>query len=520
MWSTDGGTETCDDANANNNDDCPDDAANGGACLVASCSDGFLHDMGTGDETNTDCGGATCFACPDGLLLSELVVTPTDGEYIEITNPTAEDVSLGRVYLADYNTYYGITQGTDPPGASDFRVKFPGAAMIGAGATIVVSTQPDGDFELVYTNAPDYDFADMQGEMGASETRLSNADEMVVAFFWDGTSDDVQDIDYLLWGDASDAMDKSGVTVGAHTYLAETAAASQDFATAPSTSGDSLVRCPLSEGAEVQTGSNGFNGADETSEDMSVNWFVSTPTPGVLISCTQWACAPYSDQLDEFFVSDFSFVSTISITSSQGTVTGCNGLSRDPVTGDIYAMLKVGAPGRVLHTLDPLTGIATPIGDTGDNVANIAWDATGSTLYGVTGDGAATSEGLFTVDPTTGVLTQVAALGAGSDGESIAFNPNDGLVYHFSGRDTNGAFESLDPNNGFALTSIGFIGTVPDEVFSSRWDAGANAFVITNLDQEVWTVATDGTSTNLGLSTSNGTTGQAGYYKGVVIRTE
>ncbi|MFO0747195.1 MAG: Ig-like domain-containing protein [Myxococcota bacterium] len=51
--------ETCDDKNTDTRDDC----TNG--CQIATCSDGVLHDHGTGSETGVDCGGS-CPGCPDG----------------------------------------------------------------------------------------------------------------------------------------------------------------------------------------------------------------------------------------------------------------------------------------------------------------------------------------------------------------------------------------------------------------------------------------------------------------------
>jgi len=51
--------EQCDDQNDDQRDDCTR------ACRLATCSDGLLHDRGTGTETGVDCGG-DCPGCPDG----------------------------------------------------------------------------------------------------------------------------------------------------------------------------------------------------------------------------------------------------------------------------------------------------------------------------------------------------------------------------------------------------------------------------------------------------------------------
>ena len=52
-----------------------------------------------------------------------------------------------------------------------------------------------------------------------------------------------------------------------------------------------------------------------------------------------------------------------------------------------------------------------------------------SILIGVTGDGAANlpSEALFTISKTSATPTFFMDLGAGNDGEAIAYNPVDGL---------------------------------------------------------------------------------------------
>ncbi len=107
-------------------------------------------------------------------------------------------------------------------------------------------------------------------------------------------------------------------------------------------------------------------------------------------------------------------------------------------------------PPRILATIDPNTGIANPIGNAQETFASIAFIADG-TLYGVTGNGGATPETLFTISLNDGSPTFVQTLGNGTDGEAIAFNPNDGLIYHLSGNlpiNVDSIFETVNPNNG------------------------------------------------------------------------
>ena len=55
------------------------------------------------------------------------------------------------------------------------------------------------------------------------------------------------------------------------------------------------------------------------------------------------------------------------------------------------------------------------------------------TLFAVSGDGGAVPEWLYTLDLTNASGTLVIELGDGDDGETLGFNPDDGLLYHASG---------------------------------------------------------------------------------------
>ena len=61
-----------------------------------------------------------------------------------------------------------------------------------------------------------------------------------------------------------------------------------------------------------------------------------------------------------------NFVSQVTITLSSETVRNGHGLAVDPTTGKLWALLSIaGQPGRELVTIDPVTGVATSIGNTG-----------------------------------------------------------------------------------------------------------------------------------------------------------
>ncbi len=268
----------------------PNNQADFTGYVVNLCGNGTIDTGEECDDSNRDSYDGCSNTCLDDavhLLISEVVVTPTEGEFVELYNPTSAAIALDNVYLADYNSYYTVAQGTGGPGANDFIAQFPAGSSIPAGGFVVVSIQTATDFSSIYGVFPDFDMdaADtgapaMTVTLG-TDAGLSNGSEMLVLFSWDGTSDLVQDLDYVLWGsNTNPAMDKSGINAGSSTYLADTTPASQMSTSSANSSGTSLERCDTSEGAETDTGGNGLTGNDETSEDLSATFVVGTPTPG------------------------------------------------------------------------------------------------------------------------------------------------------------------------------------------------------------------------------------------------
>ena len=157
----------------------------------------------------------------------------------------------------------------------------------------------------------------------------------------------------------------------------------------------------------------------------------------------------------------------ITITVGGTAVNGVNGMDKSPIDNLYYIIVKPASGGRRLATLDPITGVATTIGPNfPENFAGITFDASG-VLYGISGDGSTTPETLYTINTTNGAITQVLTLGNGDDGEVIAFNPEDGLIYHWSGLSTP-VFESIDPNT-LTVTNIPLSGHNSSEVFGAQY---------------------------------------------------
>lgn len=250
----------------------------------------------------------------DHLLITEFVVTPTAGEFIEIYNPTLTTIDLSRYYLTDdvtnnNNDYVNVVNGAGALAVAnfDFLVKFPEGASIAPGGVKAVAFSGAG-FISTYGIAADYEILrddagtpDMAAIAVASNAGLTNGSESIVLFTWDGESDLVQDVDYVVWGSGTitAAVDKSGLAIDgpdadseASLYKNDTPIANQTVVNAdndgnsqPHTAGASAAR-NAPETGETLTGGNGITGHDETSENLSFaggSWTLnSTPTPGAV----------------------------------------------------------------------------------------------------------------------------------------------------------------------------------------------------------------------------------------------
>jgi predicted extracellular nuclease len=256
------------------------------------------------------------------LLISEIVVTPTAGEFIEIYNPNATAMDLSNVYITDATFaggstyYYNIVTGSNAGGGSfaDFLARFPDGATIAPGAYQTIALAGSDGYFAAYGLNPDYELfednatadgiADMREALPGSinnQGGLTNGGEVAILFYWDGTTDLVTDLDYVIWGDTDEAVDKTGVSIDGpdadgtpSVYNNDTAKASQQVVSVSAhPSGQSFQRQDLNEGNEITSGGNGVNGQDETSEDLMNTWCSSAVTPGAENSCGVLPIAEY-----------------------------------------------------------------------------------------------------------------------------------------------------------------------------------------------------------------------------------
>ncbi len=259
--------------------------------------------------------------CGTHLQLTEVVVSPAAGEFVEVHNPTMVPVPLTNVYIADTAEYpcrLGMMTCTPAVSGSisstDFIARFPEpvggvAPTLLPGQYIAIALGDPAAFRSTYMRCPDYYLrgaADMMcpaarlmRSAGATGTNtiggssgLTDGGEPVVLFSWDQTSPRVVDLDYVVYGNPSDAnarVNKTGLmsAVGGMTatYLNDTAPGMQSTLTVHGT-GRSNVRCDFSEGTEVRTGGNGLMGHNETSENWAQTWRTSPLGTPVLPSIT------------------------------------------------------------------------------------------------------------------------------------------------------------------------------------------------------------------------------------------
>ncbi len=125
-------------------------------------------------------------------------------------------------------------------------------------------------------------------------------------------------------------------------------------------------------------------------------------------------------------------------------------------------------------------------------------------LYGVTGDGGTMSETLFRISTDDASMTLVAPLGNGDDGESLAFNPLDRQLYHWSGGNsfiTPSIMETVDPASG-ATTNVPWDSLVAtpglfEEGQGATYHRPTGAFFVAS-PSDLFSVTPDGVVTLLG----------------------
>jgi DNA/RNA endonuclease YhcR with UshA esterase domain len=299
------------------------------------------------------------FGQPDHLIFSELILQPSDGEYVTITNPTSSAIDMTNYFITDGTDngtgkyYYNLPSNADywSGSSSDFIARFPVSYSIDAGETIFLSLRDNAKYQSQYGSLPDISLDDdlqdaISGTPSKGNTaapKLGNTTESLILFYWDGTSTTVQDVDYLVWGDNTFAIDKSGVSG----YLNDTPIVNQDVLPIHDAS-EKFFRIS-DEGAEISTNGNGITGHDETSEPFSSTWTIvsiTSPKPEIT-NLTATPEEPTTSQQITFTVdvSDDDGISSVELVhtfNSVKTVTALNVTTAPQYSTNIDSIGAVG----------------------------------------------------------------------------------------------------------------------------------------------------------------------------------
>lgn len=238
------------------------------------------------------------------LLITEVCVRPAFGEFVEIHNPTKTTISLRDYYLTDNvnlrdNAYTLLAKAATAIAdvrVGDFLVKFPDGAEIGPGEYQTVALRAI-DFRRRYGQSvnPTYEIVasdpavpDMTPvKFGPGAPGFDDTDEVVILLRWDGASDLVEDVDYVVWNTPT-LVDKTGLGldgVDGDTTRSYYDNETPDFLQRPATSQahallKSWQRRPAPrEFGELRAGGNGISGHDETSENLARSFREDAPTP-------------------------------------------------------------------------------------------------------------------------------------------------------------------------------------------------------------------------------------------------
>lgn len=266
--------------------------------LLAACKFGDDNRLGTTVDAGVD-GPAPATG---HLLITEIASDGAANEFVEIWNPSNQDINLGKYYLSDFVDYWKFPTRTLTTVSSDFIIGFPDT-VLASNQVIVVALSAAG-FAARYSRPADYA---VDSDIGASNPvryrlasnvggqlpSITDGGEYVALFYWDGDSDTLKDVDLILAGTTTsaanmlknkEAVDGPDPDTVATAYKADMGNLGGGM-TANATTGTSYKRKLLESGSERQNGDgNGITGDDETTESLKATWdgASAVPTPGVI----------------------------------------------------------------------------------------------------------------------------------------------------------------------------------------------------------------------------------------------
>lgn len=443
-------------------------------------------------------------AVADHVVISEVVTVantavnrPLCSEFVEIHNPTAAAIDLGQYYLTDATFatnsqyYWKIAQADPSPTTagggefSDFHARFPSGFMLAAGDTIVVAISGSNAYNAAYGRLPDFELyednlaPDAVPELveafpgsinagaivgGTNTPSLTDNVESLVLYRWNGSSDLVQDVDFMRWGAATNSsilFDKTGVTVGSSTYAADTPVASQQTVSATTLAfGNAYARLSADEGTEATTAGNGLTGHNETSENFPATWRTIAQSPPLAPS-TPFASAP--------IITAHSRTPATPVTGEAVTIS-VTALSATAVTGVVFHYSIDGGADTPLAGADAGAGAWTAVVPAQALNAVVRWYAVVTNTGGASATYPAAaprfSESWTAIAPPPPTITAFgvtptapyADLAATVSVTATSISPLTGAVFHYAVN--GGAYATL---NGAAQGGGVYTATVPGQ---------------------------------------------------------
>ena len=132
--------------------------------------------------------------------------------------------------------------------------------------------------------------------------------------------------------------------------------------------------------------------------------------------------------LTAFDTTDWSVISTVTMTSDFGSVEALHGISLDPISEEMYVLYESNGGTswyRRLGTIDVLTGNITDIGQVGTGLYNDIDFADDGTLYAMGSDWSGGPHDFAEVDPATATAATVYDPPSASWGTSMCYDPFD-----------------------------------------------------------------------------------------------
>ncbi|MDQ3021243.1 MAG: T9SS type A sorting domain-containing protein [Bacteroidota bacterium] len=191
----------------------------------------------------------------------------------------------------------------------------------------------------------------------------------------------------------------------------------------------------------------------------------------------------------------WNVLSTQPLTMSGFTIGGAPSVTWNSDNLLFYGIIRVligGGSSRRLATVNPSTGVCTDIGPMGGAFSSLTYSSTTGILYAMGGDGGGgIAERLYSININTGVPTFLAGPYPLSDaGEVIAYNYDDGFIYHWSGAIGAALMEKIDPNT-FVATPVPQTGISHGVIFGAVYMGGGN-FQVTDNESRALTITSGG----------------------------